>query len=1045
MASPNYTHDLNDLATGDESTGWAEFGGSASAGSWTNESFSSQGLPAYQDPDYPYIQGSFSVTQDCTKDTSIGSLVYNTTAVDHGTDGAFFVWHNYMVASNVGPYSDGGYQVLLATDTNNFKSFFTGGSDTLPYGGWVNHVANSTVTAEATVGTLGNITQVGSAVWVVQGSSKGEVHNADAIRYGRGSSIFELGDVTTPCTFEGYATQNDSNTNRWGLVSATSGGYLWKGRMSIGNATNAAYMVDASTNIFIDWTPKVTANFNTVEIQNASTFLDLNGVSFLCLNNTSASRGKWINTDNATVNLTGCTFTDMESFVFQSGTTIKNCSFLSPGYSTTGGTAFTTGGATISDTVFTYINSLNLTSTLTGGSVSNSTQIDISSTGGLSGVTINETLDTTVDGVGAQVKWNGSQTLEFCKFNNSVGGKHAIELSTVPASITWNSTFNANDYTAGASQTGTYTPTTANDAVIYISATSSQNLTINSAGYSAPSVKVNAGYTGTITVNLAANPIITVKVYENDGSTPLTNAVVYLVDSSSNDVIAPVLSGTGTVSGTNSFGTSTATLRVRKYGWKPYEATVTIDATNTINVQMSVDAQAQVSPTALNNAGTITVNDTGKTVNINGTNVPTHTTYATMDKTIELYRFLQNYFASTAKIIYQHGMNSATSTDFSFTNGWDFAQPTIDYKYLYGGSIKNEGTNRQWSNVTSVGTLEANTEIYAVQGLSPASSSKLTTWWPDGYIDILVEVHNGTSFIQSYNGSATAIDGGVWFFAREYGDLYGSFFADLSGGGRTVIPMTTSADRNNETLSSTVSTYNIGFTWGQITRNLGGSDTDGTYEVEINLNGHTLLEFYEYTKFATSLANSITLDGYNGFEYRNADMTNSVTPFTDNVQSPFGTFAGGRFFGAQGVYITGMATSDNVNYELSDIDGNPHTPPVTYTLELTGLKDGTEVNIRRTSDDVLIASVEDITNGVGTFITDSTGQSNTTENGTVSVSGTTNDNTFSYQYTYGTDSSFYAVVMNFKYQHFVLSGQTLSNSNQSIPISQVIDRNYLNG
>ena len=85
MAAPSYTEDLTDLATGDESTGWVEMTGSIGG-----NAYSAQGAPAYQDPDYPYIQGSYSVTQDCSKDTSVGSLAYNNGAGTggHGTDGA---------------------------------------------------------------------------------------------------------------------------------------------------------------------------------------------------------------------------------------------------------------------------------------------------------------------------------------------------------------------------------------------------------------------------------------------------------------------------------------------------------------------------------------------------------------------------------------------------------------------------------------------------------------------------------------------------------------------------------------------------------------------------------------------------------------------------------------------------------------------------------------------------------------------------------------------------------------------------------------------
>ena len=101
MTAPSYTEDLTDLATGDEATGWVELTGTIGS------AYNAMGTPAYQDADYPFIQGSYSVTQDCTKNAARGSLAYNNGSGTggHGTDGAYFVWQNFMVASNVGTYA----------------------------------------------------------------------------------------------------------------------------------------------------------------------------------------------------------------------------------------------------------------------------------------------------------------------------------------------------------------------------------------------------------------------------------------------------------------------------------------------------------------------------------------------------------------------------------------------------------------------------------------------------------------------------------------------------------------------------------------------------------------------------------------------------------------------------------------------------------------------------------------------------------------------------------------------------------------------------
>lgn len=78
-----------------------------------------------------------------------------------------------------------------------------------------------------------------------------------------------------------------------------------------------------------------------------------------------------------------------------------------------------------------------------------------------------------------------------------------------------------------------------------------------------------------------------------------------------------------------------------------------------------------------------------------------------------------------------------------------------------------------------------------------------------------------------------------------------------------------------------------------------------------------------------------------------------------------------------------------------------------------------------------------MTGGVGTDTT--TG---------VSVSGTTDDNDFTFQYTYG--SGIYAspvtvfvVIFDLDSQYIRIPGLTLGASDQSIPISQVPDRQYI--
>jgi hypothetical protein len=340
LAVPSYTEDLTDIATGDESASWVELAGTDQ----DSKIYNAQGAPAYGDNEYPYIQGSYAVTQDCTKNTAVGSLAYPVSAITVPTDGAIFVWHAFSSPFAMGTYAQGGFRIVLGSDTTNFDVWYTGGQDkdSYPYGGFVNHVINPTITRDNWAGTYtGTINYVGSAVYVLSGPGKGEPHQVDVMRYGRGSAIFEFGSVGDGhATIAGFATQNDNQSYRWGLIQAQPGGYLWKGRMQFGSASNAVSFVDTNKNIFIQWTPKVTANFNLIEVINSGSYVSMNGFTFQCLDTTTASKGRLLMTDPATVYLDSCTFIDMDTFVFNYSSNpveITNSTFRRCGQITQGG------------------------------------------------------------------------------------------------------------------------------------------------------------------------------------------------------------------------------------------------------------------------------------------------------------------------------------------------------------------------------------------------------------------------------------------------------------------------------------------------------------------------------------------------------------------------------------------------------------------------------------------------------------------------------------------------------------------------------------
>lgn len=77
----------------------------------------------------------------------------------------------------------------------------------------------------------------------------------------------------------------------------------------------------------------------------------------------------------------------------------------------------------------------------------------------------------------------------------------------------------------------------------------------------------------------------------------------------------------------------------------------------------------------------------------------------------------------------------------------------------------------------------------------------------------------------------------------------------------------------------------------------------------------------------------------------------SITPIK---ACPFGTFAGGKFFAATGVYFTNLIGGDAQNYQYTALDGTTQIPPNTVSITINKLITGDSVGVYRTSNGVII-------------------------------------------------------------------------------------------
>jgi len=281
-----------------------------------------------------------------------------------------------------------------------------------------------------------------------------------------------------------------------------------------------------------------------------------------------------------------------------------------------------------------------------------------------------------------------------------------------------------------------------------------------------------------------------------------------------------------------------------------------------------------------------------------------------------------------------------------------------------------------WANFYTIGTLVAGGVVYLYQNSLALSAPP---GYASGHVDQLVKVTVAGSDI-STDGTAKAITA----YVRDLGNLYDNFSATATAtGGRNPVPLATSVDTNDDGTGGSYGAVTISYA-GPYAADIDGDGNNENYDITVNGAGLTCLQVYKYLKYATAGARAAgspptTRDGKFYRYYSNT--------YAETKQSPFGTFAGGKIFGARGVLITNV--SDSNNRVLIDNAGNTRTPPLSVTVSVTGVVSGDRVLVARsTGSGSLVINrnqfkIKTATSGAGTVTVD------TTSTFTASISGTT--------------------------------------------------------
>jgi hypothetical protein len=429
MAVAAYDSDLTSANSGEVAVGNT----GTDAGTWdesSNGTWDDQGVPG--DETNFYINLANCISAQATK-TGQGTILYDHTAdVTVDTNGAVLVWGFWASPASLSTYANGGLKIIYGEDVGNFWAWDCSGSDfePNPLGGWYCYALDPAIGGHDDL--VGTVTSPGSCIGLAvncTAQARGYPFAVNAIRVGRCTLEVTAGDATAYGTFAGMESFDTSTNQRYGLFQNINGAYRWQGLMSLGVTGTAGDFRDGNVSIAVANTPNVSSTFNKIEIHHVDTNVEWDNVVMTSpgVGNTvaaTASPGSLEVVDNATVAFTGCSFTDMTTFIFNDGTnsnvltntTFRRCDKI------------TTGGATLEGCVIDDSNNTT-THVLTA---SPSAAAKISNTEFISSGTGN---GLEIGGTASNITLTG---LDFSGYSTTVDANKAIYVNIASGSMTIN-------------------------------------------------------------------------------------------------------------------------------------------------------------------------------------------------------------------------------------------------------------------------------------------------------------------------------------------------------------------------------------------------------------------------------------------------------------------------------------------------------------------------------------------------------------------------------------------------------------------------------
>ena len=352
--SAAYASGVGEVTNADAVTSFAECTGT---GGTFSENYGD--MKTVQEETDVFIQGTQAVSgQYTTNNAERGGIFYNSGTITVPSGGAALIWMWWLAPAALDTYANAGQFALFGSASSAFEVFGVSGNnlDPAPLGGWYCYAIDPAVaTKYEDVGSPSGIAYIGGGISATK-QARGLTHFAiDAIRIGRCYCLVTDGLGGNDGTFaEIVSTLEAEGSGSFGIFDSQYGAFYMQGLLQFGDnssATGECDFADSNAVINIRNTPQVSSTFNRIEIQNDSGSTASNVSWTNCVFNNigtqnavaaTASRGDLeVIDDTANLDITGCSFTDMGTFIFGSVSTMINTTFRRCSLITQNGATFT--------------------------------------------------------------------------------------------------------------------------------------------------------------------------------------------------------------------------------------------------------------------------------------------------------------------------------------------------------------------------------------------------------------------------------------------------------------------------------------------------------------------------------------------------------------------------------------------------------------------------------------------------------------------------------------------------------------------------------